>query len=240
MRFSIANPLPQTCIVVAVLGCVTLSVRSIAADEHVEATREALKKNGPQEWYDQGKDTLRRVKIQDNNWSMRGFTPLGSFISGVGLIATIVITAILFGLLLSTLFKATIPAPILQRATTVAGKAQRIHKPPIEIGSLTTNFLAETNRCCRDGNYGQAIVYLFCYQLVELDRCQLITLTRGKTNRQYLREIETSEVLRHLFEQSMIVFEDAFFGNHLIDRPRFEKCWNRLSEFQSLIQKCKL
>ena len=38
------------------------------------------------------------------------------------------------------------------------------------------------------GNFNQAIIYYYSYQLVTLDRRQVIRLAKGKTNRQYLRE----------------------------------------------------
>jgi hypothetical protein len=32
----------------------------------------------------------------------------------------------------------------------------------------------------------------------------------------------------------MVAFEDVFFGNHPLDRNRFESCWTRLDEFEAL------
>jgi hypothetical protein len=33
----------------------------------------------------------------------------------------------------------------------------------------------------------------------------------------------------------MIAFEDVFFGDHPLERARFESCWLRLGEFETLI-----
>ena len=89
-----------------------------------------------------------------------------------------------------------------------------------------------------DGPGGDAdrveIIYLFGFQLVQLDKQQIIRLTKGKTNRQYLREVGPRKALQRLVEQTMVAFEDVFFGNHTLDRARFESCWSRLDEFQSL------
>ena len=41
------------------------------------------------------------------------------------------------------------------------------------------------------GDFAQATIFLFAHMLVELDRHQLIRLARGKTNRQYLMDLET-------------------------------------------------
>ncbi len=35
--------------------------------------------------------------------------------------------------------------------------------------------------------------------------------------------------------QTVLVFEDAFFGDYELDRARFEACWNRLNEFDQLL-----
>ena len=37
-----------------------------------------------------------------------------------------------------------------------------------------------------------------------------------------------------LVEQTMVAFEDAFFGHHPLDQTRFESCWFRLGEFDIL------
>jgi hypothetical protein len=44
-------------------------------------------------------------------------------------------------------------------------------------------------------------------------------------------------MLRQLVDQTLVAFEDVFFGHHSIDRIRFEACWRRLPEFESLLIK---
>ena len=84
-------------------------------------------------------------------------------------------------------------------------------------------------------NYDEAIIYLFSYQLVELDRRNLIRLAVGKTNRQYLRELRGRGTLAGLVEHTMVAFEDVYFGGHRLTRQRFESAWDRLPEFESLV-----
>ena len=85
------------------------------------------------------------------------------------------------------------------------------------------------------GNYSEAIIYLFSYELVELDRSALIRLAKGKTNRQYLREAAATRSMKPLLERTMVTFEDVFFGRRTLDRSGFEACWKQLDEFQSLL-----
>jgi hypothetical protein len=99
-----------------------------------------------------------------------------------------------------------------------------------------TDLLSEARRYYEAGDYSKAIIYYFSYQLVQLDEHQRIRLARGKTNRQYLREVHTQPVLREITEITMVAFEDVFFGNHALNRERFERCWNRLDDFRQQLQ----
>lgn len=63
------------------------------------------------------------------------------------------------------------------------------------------------------GDYSKAIIFLFSYLLLNLDRKNLLVLKAGKTNRTYLAELNKSFDGRNLFASMMLCFEDAFFGN---------------------------
>ena len=97
--------------------------------------------------------------------------------------------------------------------------------------------LGEARRHYREGNYSEAIIYLFSHELVELDRFALIRIAKGKTNRQYLRELGPSPPLRPPLELTMTAFEDVFFGRRALDRAGFEACWNQLPVFEQLLSR---
>lgn len=97
------------------------------------------------------------------------------------------------------------------------------------------DLLAEAARLYQEGDYRGAIIFLFSHQLIVLDKHHLIRLNKGKTNRQYVRELRRRPPLVRLVQNTMIAFEDVFFGNHEIDRRRFESCWLRLDEFDALV-----
>jgi hypothetical protein len=78
------------------------------------------------------------------------------------------------------------------------------------------------------------MVYLFSHQLVTLDRCHRLRLEKGKTNRQYLRELANSGDLLAIVRDATRAFEDVFFGRHSLTRERFEQIWGRLDRFHSL------
>ena len=71
--------------------------------------------------------------------------------------------------------------------------------------------------------------------MVQLDKHHLIHLSKGKTNRQYLREVGRRAALGKLLQQTMVTFEDVFFGNHAIDRARCDRCWSKQDRFQALV-----
>jgi len=116
-----------------------------------------------------------------------------------------------------------------------AEEKRRVEALPLTPGRKQAHWFAEAQRHYREGNYNEAIIYLFSYQLVQLDKSQLIRLAKGKTNRQYLRELGRRLTLRRLVEHTMVAFEDVFFGNYTIDRTRFESVWLRLGEFEALV-----
>ncbi len=97
-----------------------------------------------------------------------------------------------------------------------------------------SDLLSEATRQYEQGNYSEAVVYLFSYQLVHLDKNQLIRLARGKTNRQYLRELGRRLALRQMLARTMVAFEEVFFGHYTLDRARFESVWLGLERFEAL------
>jgi hypothetical protein len=113
--------------------------------------------------------------------------------------------------------------------------ADRVEALPFLRERSRGDLLAQARLHYEQGNYSEAIVYLFSYQLLELDRSSLIRLAKGKTNRQYLREAFRVRSLGAVLERTMVTFEDVFFGRRALDRTGFEACWNQLSEFTNTI-----
>ncbi len=100
-----------------------------------------------------------------------------------------------------------------------------------------TDLLAAARAYLEAGDLGNAIVHVFAYQLVELDKHHLIQLTRGKTNRQYLGELRTHPKFIDLLTPTMLAFEDFFFGHHELSGPRFQACWKDLDDFHQHLER---
>ncbi len=231
---------------------------SPAADKGIEAGRQALRGHASFPWYDAENDALRRVDVRPprdtaqhrrSQWQAAPAAPKGpSFGTDWSGLRAVVETLLWLGLiavlgvlvyLLVRTYLHSHAAPEAAEAPERETKAETdlIESLPFHVPRPQGDLLAEARRLYEQGAYAQAVVYLFSYQLVQLDRHQAIRLTRGKTNRQYLRELRSRPDLGGILERTMVAFEDVFFGHHPLDRAGFERCWQRLDEFhQSLTE----
>jgi len=222
------------------------SLRFADPDASVEAGQEALGGSRRFPWYDGQTDGVRRIDFRTarrlssgGGWNLN-FLNLSLF-ELLAWTVVLVVLGLLFYLLIRAYLNREKRAAMSQTADAVRGghlnEAARVEALPFQLKRGTTDLLGEARRNYEQGNYGEAIIYLFSYQLVQMDKGQVIRLTKGKTNRQYIREIGPRRPLRDLVEQTMTVFEDVFFGNYSIHRDRFESCWNRLGEFEHLLER---
>lgn len=235
----------------ALLACAALMSggAAVAAEQSdsaaIEQGREALSGSRRFPWYDGDKDAVRRVRVSVPLNSPQFNTkprPTGGRwnFSWLELVMWTFVLAVFAGLayLLVRAYldredhAASMPSAAARAALD---DALRIEALPFRVRSGPWGLLDEARRHYEQGDFRQAIVYLFSYQLVEMDKRQIIRLAKGKTNRQYLRETRRRPLLESLVAQTMVVFEDVFFGDYPLDRGRFESCWLRLGEFEQLI-----
>ncbi|HEX4000553.1 MAG TPA: DUF4129 domain-containing protein [Pirellulales bacterium] len=113
----------------------------------------------------------------------------------------------------------------------------RLDALPIPAARPKGTLLEEARRSYETGDYNSAIVYLYSYHLLRLDQNQWIRVAKGKTNRQYLRELSGRGELQAVLARAMVPFEDVYFGNHSLDRARFEACWNDVERFDRLVER---
>ena len=256
---------------IALLFCMVASSDSIAQEmvapideSAVESVREALKDEANFPWYDAESDELVRVEVrtpetpkeaqawtervkkkkkrQRGRWNFSMGDVLARMLQYLAwaALALLFIAGIYFGVrsLMDAEMKLATEAAEEDEQRT---DADRMENLPVDVARADGDFLEVARQYYQSGDFASAIVYLFSYQLIQLDRNQWLRLTKGKTNRQYLREIRkrrdrvTWQDLQSLTRETMVTFEDSFFGHHEIDRARFESCWNRLDEFHEWI-----
>jgi hypothetical protein len=239
-----------TALILASLWPVGVHGQQDADETSVELVRNAFESCPDFPWYDPEQDTIRRSDvrasgdIQNRHSRWEATLPawqLPYWASWLLEIAAWSLLAILLAALVALLVRAFLayegaPAPLDERTAGGPAEDDRVEHLPFQLPQRQVSLLEEARRLSQAGHYGEAIVYLYSYQLIQLDQHHLIRLERGKTNRQYLREIRPRGAIRELLERTMIAFEDVFFGNHTLDRLRFESCWNALDHFHQQVR----
>ena len=235
----------------------------VMADETdpVDSGRDALQRAGSLPWYDADLDELRRADVhppgeppsrsdaegqefEDNtNNSNQQFTGDPSFFwfllqwTGWALIGLIILLALFLAIRSLAGRGGDLSLNLPEIRDRIVSDVDRIEQLPIPIKRNLSDLLGEAQRHYEQGNYNEAIIYLYSYFLVELDKAQHIRLLRGKTNRQYLREMyDVPPTMSDLVERTMVAFEDVFFGDHNLERARFESCYRNLDEFQQYVE----
>lgn len=210
---------------------------SAAAEDSVQSGREALRRFWGYPWYDAPKDALRPVDPpKESRAEYHSSAPSSGSEGGVLRLLVWCCIAVLLVAVAWLLAKFFLNREAdAEDEAEQASTAARIEALPFSVKPGRGDLLAEARRCYEQGDYRQAMIYLFSFELVELDRRSLIRLAKGKTNRQYLRELGSRRAVRELVEQTMTAFEDVFFGGLALSRERFELSFTRVDEFSRLI-----
>lgn len=224
----------------------------LCADDAVEQGRQSLRGQVEYPWYDAENDRLRRIDVPQRSEeevevpedlpneptaSASGDSALGGFFQVIFWIFIVLLFAAIIGALIWAFLRADRHQTDSEATQVVQSshEVDRIENLPFKIRSPQADLLAEAERHYAEGNYREAVIYLYSYKLVELDKHHRIRLAKGKTNRQYLREVRSDQRLAGLLESTMVAFEDVFFGHHDLSRRRFEECWNSVGQFRGLV-----
>jgi hypothetical protein len=250
---------------VAILICAShqsASAEPSGTEQSVEAAKQALAGGGKFPWYDSASDDVRRLNMRprqsleereatwtDNKTRTATTAPpaqrvsyFGKILQVIGLTTLVILLGLIAYLVATAFLKEELneDAATVRRVVESRRDADRVEALPFQIRAAAGDFLTEARRLYEAGDYSQAIVYLFSHQLVQLDKHHVIRLTKGKTNRQYLRETRHRPPLAGILETTMIAFEDAFFGNKTLSRETFERCWQHIDEFETTLARQEL
>jgi uncharacterized protein DUF4129 len=223
-------------------------------DSAVATGKDALSGVGRLPWYDKSQDDVRPLHMvprdtadssnRNSTWtepdkstttttSSSGprFSLVGGAMQWVGMTVLVLLLGVLAFLIAKAFLRDEVAETTATRRIVESSRdAARVEALPFAVRKPTGDLLSEARRLYEAGDFSEAIIYLFSYELVQLDRQHLIRLAKGKTNRQYLRELRGRPALQAILETTMIAFEDAFFGRKSLTRQRFEDCWQRLDE----------
>lgn len=123
-----------------------------------------------------------------------------------------------------------------QQAKAITIDPARVADLPFEAREEMQDPLEAARRMATAGDYDGAVLFLYGYMLLALDRAGQIVLHRGKTNRMYMFELSGQRMLRDLLQPAMLSFEDVFFGRHATSRERFTELWNNLDRFHKELE----
>ncbi|TWT36902.1 hypothetical protein KOR34_18470 [Posidoniimonas corsicana] len=219
----------------------------------VDAGRDALADHWDLNWYDEQADGFQPVDLPKPRQRSGFWDWLDSLFSGWGwswglgevivFLLWLVAAALLMWLIIALIkaYQQTEQSAALDTAQEHDARAhlQRVEALPVTLEEKVDNYLHAARQAYDAGDLSRAIVYLFSHELIELDRAARLRLVKGKTNRQYLRELrggaEPSSRLAEILGRTVRVFEAAFFGAHPPTRDAFESCWQEASEFERLL-----
>lgn len=227
-----------------VVGAALGAATALADDSPVDDARQVLgQKKFP--WYDADRDELKPVRVVQParlsdpkplnwQWSWGGMS-LGQLLIWGAIVLLLIAIAAAFVWAYVNHENLSAGEEAAAAGQGRAADSARIEALPFSMRRDRRDLLGEALRHYEQGNFAEAVIYLFSHELVEMDKRQVIRLVKGKTNRQYLREIRRQPRLQRIIGQTMVAFEDVFFGNHALDRARFEACWRAVPEFNQLL-----
>ena len=165
----------------------------------------------------------------------------------LGWLLLLLIAVLLIGLLAWIITKAETPE-LVQASRRPAGQinlpsqqmAERIKQLPTELRRRDFDLRSEAERLMNSGDFDQAIVLLFGHQLLLLDHFGLLRLSRGKTNRKYVRETLSSDrEIGDCLRATANAFERSYFGRHSIDPVEFQELWKSNGDMELKLQQRK-
>jgi hypothetical protein len=205
-----------------------------AADESVADGREAFGE-AAFPWYDSEADSLQPLKFREPpDWKLWKLGPVLKVVAWVAL-AILVAAIVALVIYLARQRAARAEAEAREKGETMLAPDQ-VEALPFLAERRRDDLLGQARYHYQQGNYSEAIIYLFSYKLVQLDKFAVIHLAKGKTNRQYLRETARVAELKSPLERTMLAFEGVFFGSRALDRGGFEACWNVLPKFEQQLR----
>ncbi len=210
-------------------------------DQAVETARESM---GRPRWYDTATDDFRPIHIkpppaprQPRNLGSGGWLRFFAWL----------LFALLLGLIAWLIIRVFMTHENNQLETLdeldhrkARPDIARVEELPLILSTPPEDYLNAAHRYYRKGDYGPAILYLFSHQLLQLDRWHWIHLLKGKTNRQYLREVARAREaaageLAAILESTVLLFEEVYFGKRIPPREAIDQAWSQIDRFESLV-----
>ena len=226
-------------------------VSSVRADELLE---ESLHEKGRAPWYDSESNEIVPIELapsepradyRSTDWQWPEWQADSRWewpdLSWLGPILWYTIWAVIIVGLVGLLY--FIMRAILQtgRRQAAGGAAAewnpaKIEELPFELANRPDDLVESARQARARGDLRLTVILLFSEQLLHLDRTNRIRLAKGKTNRQYLRELAWDPPLRQLLRKSVHIFEHVYFGGWQPTREEADTMWEITEELHARCQ----
>jgi hypothetical protein len=212
------------------------------AEVAVEAAGDSLSSSPQPPWYDRQTDDFRPTEVrQPRARTIRNTnSSLSEWLLRLGWILLAALMVYLVYLLARAFLNQEVGGSMIVKQQAAGGEVLRVSALPVALSTSPGDFLDEARRLYGRGDYNMAIVYLFSHQLLQLDRRHWVRLVKGKTNRQYLREVRhaaspNAAQLATMFQATVLLFEEVFFGKRLPPREHVDRVWGDIDQFEALV-----
>lgn len=174
-------------------------------------------------------------------WLLNFFSWVGDFFSIWGLNGWIVLLLVLGIIFLAVIFyllaRTDWGRGITARSQRTARRRKAVAKEELpfelEVAHLSVDGLwQQATKAKQQGDFRHALMFLYSYLLVELDAHQLIRLSRGKTNRDYGRELNGATSIHSCFMSTMEAFERVFFGRVHLESEQVDELFNQVGRLE--------
>jgi len=234
-----------TIMLTVLIGVSEFATISFANEPTPETAKSALSKR-TYPWYDAKSDSFRplqppKEEVDRGSKMLDSSAPIGQSIGqSVGPILLVMMWTLLVVLIVALL---ALIARSLGVIDPLVRQARQPDDPGVDIETIEAlpepvrgvrDLLGEAERLAAQASFSDAMTFYYGWQLVQLDRQQWIEVQKGKTNRQYRREISvTRPELNEVFGASIRLFEDAFFGKLSVSQDAFERVWAERDRFRA-------
>lgn len=118
------------------------------------------------------------------------------------------------------------------RSSGTRKKAMKPEDAAKEEEEVIVDFEASARKAIAEGNFRQAVRYLYLQTLEQLQQKQLIAVATDKTNADYLREMRSTNWYKP-FSMLTLAYEYVWYGQTTINNQQFDDLYGRFTAFKN-------
>jgi len=173
-------------------------------------------------WYDSTTDSWKRMDLPSEDEQTSSREDLGDGIPGFAYVMYgLIVVAV--ALIIMHLWRLRGSGQAPGSIGVVAPLPVHLSVLPFAVPDATGDPESAFKAACDVGDWTRAVVWLYAWQLLALDRVGVVHLLPGKTNRGYQREVSTLTPISAALGATINVFERTYFGHQPATREEVEQ-----------------